>query len=234
MSSLAASLINGVGLRPERSSLYQSSSIPSLRRKNHGVVKASSRVDMFSKTDIIVSPLILSANFPKLDKQVKAVELAGCDWIHVDVMDGHFVLNITIGPLVVDALRLVTDLPLDVHLVLKALHAPMTLNLVQFAVGSFLITFMWALNHYKRPKIIGAQLAAILPLAVLHTLGNMFTNMSLGKVSVSFTHTIKAVEPFFSVVLSAMFLGEVSTPWVIGSIIPIVGGVALASITEED
>lgn len=54
------------------------------------------------------------------------------------------------------------------------------------------------------------QLAAILPLAVVHTLGNLFTNMSLGKVAVSFTHTIKAMEPFFSVVLSAMFLGEVS------------------------
>jgi len=53
------------------------------------------------------------------------------------------------------------------------------------------------------------QLGAILPLAVVHTLGNLFTNMSLGKVAVSFTHTIKAMEPFFSVVLSAMFLGEV-------------------------
>ncbi len=48
---------------------------------------------------------------------MKAVEEAGCDWIHVDVMDGRFVPNITIGPLVVDALRPVTDLPLDVHLV---------------------------------------------------------------------------------------------------------------------
>jgi len=47
------------------------------------------------------------------------VEVAGCDWIHVDVMDGRFVPNITIGPLVVDALRPVTDLPLDVHLVWK-------------------------------------------------------------------------------------------------------------------
>lgn len=53
------------------------------------------------------------------------------------------------------------------------------------------------------------QLGAILPLAAVHTLGNLFTNMSLGKVAVSFTHTIKAMEPFFSVVLSAMFLGEV-------------------------
>ncbi|KAL9314119.1 hypothetical protein ACSQ67_019571 [Phaseolus vulgaris] len=76
------------------------------------------------------------------------------------------------------------------------------------------------------------QLVAILPLAVVHTLGNLFTNMSLGKVAVSFTHTIKAMEPFFSVILSAMFLGEFPTPWVVGSLVPIVGGVALASVTE--
>ena len=49
--------------------------------------------------------------------QIKAIEAAGCDWVHVDVMDGRFVPNITIGPLIVEALRPVTDLPLDVHLV---------------------------------------------------------------------------------------------------------------------
>ncbi|GER27079.1 phosphate/phosphoenolpyruvate translocator [Striga asiatica] len=94
--------------------------------------------------------------------------------------------------------------------VLRAFHYPMTVTLVQFAVGSVLVTLMWTLNLYKRPKISGAQLVAILPLALVHTLGNLFTNMSLGKVAVSFTHTIKAMEPFFSVVLSAMFLGEES------------------------
>ncbi|MCO5546907.1 hypothetical protein L7F22_000345 [Adiantum nelumboides] len=82
------------------------------------VIKATARVDKFSKSDIIVSPSILSANFAKLGEQVKAVGEAGCDWIHVDVMDGRFVPNITIGPLVVDALRPVTDLPLDVHLMI--------------------------------------------------------------------------------------------------------------------
>ncbi|KAK3224809.1 hypothetical protein Dsin_004671 [Dipteronia sinensis] len=116
--------------------------------------------------------------------------------------------------------------------VLKAFHYPVTITVIQFAVGTVLVLFMWAFNLYKRPKISGAQLVAILPLAVVHTLGNLFTNMSLGKVAVSFTHTIKASEPFFSVILSAMFLGEMPTPWVVGSLVPIVGGVALASVTE--
>ncbi|XP_057464962.1 triose phosphate/phosphate translocator, non-green plastid, chloroplastic-like [Actinidia eriantha] len=116
--------------------------------------------------------------------------------------------------------------------VLKVFPYPVTVTTVQFAVGTVLVMFMWMFNLYKRPKISGAQLAAILPLAVVHTLGNLFTNMSLGKVAVSFTHTIKAMEPFFSVVLSAMFLGEMPTLWVVSSLAPIVGGVALASMTE--
>ncbi|MBA0719073.1 hypothetical protein Golax_006780 [Gossypium laxum] len=91
---------------------------------------------------------------------------------------------------------------------------------------------MWTFNLYKKPKVSGEQLVAIVPLALVHILGNLFTNMSLGKVAVSFTHTIKAMEPFFSVVLSAMFLGELPTLWVVGSLLPIVGGVVLASVTE--
>ncbi|KAL2349121.1 hypothetical protein Fmac_003121 [Flemingia macrophylla] len=93
--------------------------------------------------------------------------------------------------------------------VLKAYHFPVTVTLAQFAVGTVIVSLMWGLNLYKRPKVSGAMLGAILPVDVVHTLGNLFTNMSLGKVAVSFTHTIKAMEPFFSVVLSAMFLGEV-------------------------
>ncbi|XP_058193072.1 phosphoenolpyruvate/phosphate translocator 1, chloroplastic-like [Rhododendron vialii] len=116
--------------------------------------------------------------------------------------------------------------------VLKVFPFPVTVTTVQFAVGTVLVLFMWTSNLYRRPKISGAQLLAILPLAMVHTLGNLFTNMSLGKVAVSFTHTIKAMEPFFSVVLSAMFLGEIPTPWVVASLIPIVGGVGLASMTE--
>ncbi len=66
-----------------------------------------------------IAPSILSADFSKLDKEVRAVEKAGADLIHVDVMDGHFVPNITIGPLVVQGLRKLTSLPLDVHLMIE-------------------------------------------------------------------------------------------------------------------
>ena len=66
-----------------------------------------------------IVPSILAADFSRLGEEVKAVEAAGADWIHVDVMDGQFVPNITVGPLVVAALRKVTELPLDVHLMIK-------------------------------------------------------------------------------------------------------------------
>jgi ribulose-phosphate 3-epimerase len=66
-----------------------------------------------------IAPSILSADFARLGAEVAAVERAGADWIHVDVMDGHFVPNITIGPLVVEAVRRSTSLPLDVHLMIE-------------------------------------------------------------------------------------------------------------------
>ncbi len=68
---------------------------------------------------IIVSPSILSADFANLERDIKAVENAGADWIHVDVMDGHFVPNITIGVPVVKSIRKITKLPLDVHLMIE-------------------------------------------------------------------------------------------------------------------
>jgi len=68
---------------------------------------------------IKISPSILSADFARLGEQVSEAEAAGVDYIHVDVMDGHFVPNITIGPLIVKALRPVTKLPLDVHLMIE-------------------------------------------------------------------------------------------------------------------
>jgi ribulose-phosphate 3-epimerase len=69
---------------------------------------------------IKIAPSILSADFARLGEEVQAVARAGADYIHVDVMDGHFVPNLTIGPLVVEAVRKVTDLPLDVHLMIEA------------------------------------------------------------------------------------------------------------------
>jgi ribulose-phosphate 3-epimerase len=69
---------------------------------------------------IKIAPSILSADFARLGAQVAEAEAAGADYIHIDVMDGHFVPNITVGPLVVEAVRRVTKLPLDVHLMIEA------------------------------------------------------------------------------------------------------------------
>jgi|SRR5690625_1639908 len=66
-----------------------------------------------------IAPSILSADFSKLASEIKEVENAGADYIHVDVMDGHFVPNITIGPFIVEAINPVTKLPLDVHLMIE-------------------------------------------------------------------------------------------------------------------
>ncbi|QEM66942.1 ribulose-phosphate 3-epimerase [Geobacter sp. FeAm09] len=66
-----------------------------------------------------IAPSILSADFSRLGDEIRAVEAAGADYIHIDVMDGHFVPNITIGPLIVEAARRVTSLPLDVHLMIE-------------------------------------------------------------------------------------------------------------------
>ncbi|KAF5746875.1 Phosphoenolpyruvate/phosphate translocator 2 isoform 1 [Tripterygium wilfordii] len=116
--------------------------------------------------------------------------------------------------------------------VLKVYPYPATVTAFQFGCGTTMIIIMWTFNLHIRPKITRSQLAAILTLAVAHTMGNVLTNVSLGRVAVSFTHTIKAMEPFFTVLFAFLFLGERPTFWVVSSLVPIVSGVALASFTE--
>ncbi len=69
---------------------------------------------------VLLSPSILSADFTRLGDQIKEAEQAGADWFHIDVMDGHFVPNLTMGPFIVEACRRATRLPLDVHLMIEA------------------------------------------------------------------------------------------------------------------
>lgn len=84
-----------------------------------------------------IAPSILSADFARLGEEVRAIGAAGADWVHVDVMDGHFVPNITIGPMVVKAIRPHTSLPLDVHLMIS----PVDLYLEAFAeAGADILT----------------------------------------------------------------------------------------------
>ncbi|XP_027358640.1 phosphoenolpyruvate/phosphate translocator 2, chloroplastic-like isoform X2 [Abrus precatorius] len=92
--------------------------------------------------------------------------------------------------------------------VLKVYPFPATVTAFQFGFATLMINLIWALNLHPRPNITGSQIVSIFPLAVAHTMGNLLTNVSLGKVAVSFTHTVKAMEPFFTVVLSSLFLAE--------------------------
>jgi ribulose-phosphate 3-epimerase len=102
---------------------------------------------------IKIAPSILSADFRKLETEIKKVESAGADLIHIDVMDGHFVPNITIGPLVVKACRKITRLPLDVHLMIENPDK----YIEAFAkAGADIITF-----HVEASKNIGKDIAAI-------------------------------------------------------------------------
>ena len=97
---------------------------------------------------IKLAPSLLSANFARLEDEIKKVERGGADWLHVDVMDGHFVPNITIGPPVVRSIRKVSALPLDVHLMIENADR----YLEDFAAaGADIITVHWeGCNHIHR------------------------------------------------------------------------------------
>lgn len=95
-----------------------------------------------------IAPSILSANFAKLGEEIKSVEDGGADYIHVDVMDGHFVPNITIGPLIVEAIRPVTNLPLDVHLMIE--HPDKYIEAFARAGADYITVHMEACPHIHR------------------------------------------------------------------------------------
>ena len=96
----------------------------------------------------LVAPSILSADFAKLGAEINDVADKGADWIHIDVMDGHFVPNITIGPLVVKAARRITDLPLDVHLMIE--HPDRYLADFAEAGADWLVVHAEAVPHLHR------------------------------------------------------------------------------------
>jgi len=95
-----------------------------------------------------IAPSILSADFSKLGDEIRAVQDAGADWIHIDVMDGHFVPNITIGPPVIECIRKVTDLPLDVHLMIE--HADCYIKSFAEAGADMLTVHVEACRHLNR------------------------------------------------------------------------------------
>lgn len=113
---------------------------------------------------IQIAPSILSADFGRLAEEVRSVELAGADVIHVDVMDGHFVPNITIGPMVVKALRSVTRLPLDVHLMIE--FPDRYIEPFVRAGASWLTVHVEACTHFHRTihaiKAYGIKAGAVL------------------------------------------------------------------------
>lgn len=121
---------------------------------------------------IKIAPSILAADFSRLGDEIKAVEDAGADWIHVDVMDGHYVPNITIGPMVVEALRKVTKLPLDVHLMIE--NADQYIPEFASAGADYLTVHVEACPHLHRTlQLIKAQ--GVKPGVVLNPATPLFT-----------------------------------------------------------
>ena len=129
-----------------------------------------------------IAPSILSADFARLGDEVRAVAAAGADYIHVDVMDGHFVPNITIGPLVVEAVRKVTDLPLDVHLMIE--NPDLYIPEFAKAGSNIIVVHAEATNHLHRTvqliKSFGKKAGVSLnPATSLHVLDYILEELDL-------------------------------------------------------
>jgi ribulose-phosphate 3-epimerase len=129
-----------------------------------------------------LAPSLLSADFARLEDGIKAVEKGGADWIHIDVMDGHFVPNITIGPPVISSIRRVSRLPFDVHLMIENADG----YLEDFAgAGADIVTVHWeACRHIHRTvskiKELGKKAGiSINPATPVDVLGNMLDEVDL-------------------------------------------------------
>ena len=127
-----------------------------------------------------IAPSILSADFTRLAEEIRAVEKAGADYIHIDVMDGHFVPNLTVGPMIVKAVRRVTQLPLDVHLMIE--NADQFIDAFKEAGANILTVHAEAVTHLQRTldyirengMKAGVSLNPATPLCMLeHVLGDL-------------------------------------------------------------
>jgi ribulose-phosphate 3-epimerase len=129
-----------------------------------------------------IAPSILSADFTRLGEEIKAVAEAGADWIHVDIMDGHFVPNLTLGPLILEAVRRATALPLDVHLMIE--HPERYIPEFAAAGADHLYVQVEACVHLHRAiqmiKTNGAKAGAVLnPATSLSALDWVLENLDL-------------------------------------------------------
>ncbi len=129
-----------------------------------------------------IAPSILSADFSKLGEEIKDVERGGADYIHVDVMDGHFVPNITIGPLIVEAIRPITKLPLDVHLMIE--NPDQYIEVFANAGADYLTVHVEACKHLHRTihyiKSFGVKAGVVLnPATPVQTIEHVIDDIDM-------------------------------------------------------
>lgn len=131
---------------------------------------------------IKIAPSILSADFAKLGDEIRDVEAGGADYIHVDVMDGHFVPNITIGPLIVEAIRPVTKLPLDVHLMIE--NPDLYIEQFAKAGADYITVHVEACKHLHRTiqfiKSLGVKAGVVLnPATPVETIRHVISDVDM-------------------------------------------------------
>ena len=129
-----------------------------------------------------IAPSILSADFSRLKDEIQAVEAAGADWLHVDVMDGHFVPNITVGPVVVESVRKVTKMPLDVHLMITDPdeYAPEFIKAGADWISIHPDTSKNPIESLQKIRALGAKAAiAVNPDVAIETVADCFADIDM-------------------------------------------------------